>query len=125
MPDHVCLFLHHPSPIFSCIELVCPDCIKIEADNPLASPTPYHEILAHPAPITSLTLSPSHPHGLLSAASDCSIRVWDLDKKTSVQDCAGHRQRSGEGVVGLARHPELPVVASAGADGVVRVWSAA
>lgn len=81
-------------------------------------------LLAHPAPITSLALSPLSPMCILSASVDCSVRLWDLQRKTSLQDLTGHRQRSDEGVTHVASHPELPIVASAGADGIVRVWGA-
>jgi len=80
--------------------------------------------LAHPPPITSLALSPLSPMCILSASVDCSVRLWDLQRKTSLQDLSGHRQRSDEGVTHVASHPELPIVASAGADGAVRLWGA-
>lgn len=91
-------------------------------DPKASAPTPG--LLAHPAPITSLALSPLSPMGVLSASVDCSVRLWDLQRKTSLQDLTGHRQRSDEGVTYVASHPELPIVASAGADGVVRLWGA-
>jgi striatin 1/3/4 len=81
-------------------------------------------LLAHPKPITSLSLSPLSPTCVLSASVDCSVRLWDLQRKTSLQDLNGHRQRSNEGVTDVASHPELPIIASAGADGVVRIWGA-
>ncbi|EIW70885.1 hypothetical protein TREMEDRAFT_29277 [Tremella mesenterica DSM 1558] len=83
-----------------------------------------HNILAHPSPLTSIILSPLSPMSLITSSTDCTMRVWDIAKKTSLQDLIGHRQRSDEGVCGMAGHPELPVLASAGADGVVRVWAA-
>jgi len=77
---------------------------------------------AHPSPITSLTLSPSSPTGIISASSTCNIRVWDLVKGVSVQDIESHRVKGGEGIVALASG-EGNVVASAGADGMVRLWA--
>jgi striatin 1/3/4 len=71
-----------------------------------------------------MTISPLSPMSVITASVDCTLRVWDLSKKTSVQDLQGHRSRAGEGVVGVASHPELPIIASAGADGVVRLWAA-
>ncbi|WOO85636.1 Striatin-3 [Vanrija pseudolonga] len=88
------------------------------------SSSPNHNLLAHPAPVTALALSPTSPMCILSASVDCSVRLWDLQRKTSLQDLTGHRQRSDEGVTDVASHPDLPIVASAGADGVVRVWGA-
>ncbi|RSH80896.1 uncharacterized protein EHS24_008324 [Apiotrichum porosum] len=92
-----------------------------DTSNPAATTPP---LLAHPAPITSLALSPLSPMCILSASVDCSVRLWDLQRKTSLQDLSGHRKRSDEGVTCVASHPELPIVASAGADGVVRIWGA-
>nr|XP_019007091.1 uncharacterized protein I203_00687 [Kwoniella mangroviensis CBS 8507]OCF70552.1 hypothetical protein I203_00687 [Kwoniella mangroviensis CBS 8507] len=88
------------------------------------SSTPTHSILAHPSPITSLSISPLSPTCILTSSTDCLVRLWDLGKKTCVQDLSGHRERSGEGVNMVASHPELPIVGTAGADGVVRLWGA-
>jgi striatin 1/3/4 len=78
---------------------------------------------AHPAPITSLAPSPLSSMCMFSASVDCSLRLWDLERKMSLQDLSGHRQRFDEGVTHVASHPELPIIASAGADGVVRLWA--
>jgi striatin 1/3/4 len=89
-----------------------------------ATATPTHSILAHPKAITSLSLSPLSPMAVLTASVDCTVRLWDLNKQTSLQEFGGHRKKSDEGVCCVASHPELPVVASAGADGVIRIWAA-
>ncbi|WWC61639.1 uncharacterized protein I303_104223 [Kwoniella dejecticola CBS 10117] len=89
-----------------------------------ASPSPTHSILAHPSSITSLSISPLSPTCILSSSNDCSVRLWDLSKKTCLQDLSGHRPRSGEGVERVAAHPELPILGTVGADGVVRLWGA-
>ncbi|TYJ52098.1 hypothetical protein B9479_007306 [Cryptococcus floricola] len=94
-------------------------------DAKSSSSSPTHTILAHPSPITSLALSPSSPTCILTSSSDCTVRLWDLGKKTSIQELAGHRKRADEGVCAVGSHPELPVVASVGADGVVRLWGSA
>ena len=89
-----------------------------------ASFKPKNTILAHPAPVTSLSYSPSSPSHILTASTDCTVRLWDMNKETSIQELGGHRKRSDEGVCAVTCHPELPVIASAGADGVVRLWAA-
>lgn len=61
---------------------------------------------------------------VITASADCSCRVWDLASKSSVQELVGHRERADEGVLRVVGHPVLPVLASAGADGVIRLWSA-
>ncbi|WVQ82443.1 hypothetical protein IAT38_004571 [Cryptococcus sp. DSM 104549] len=93
-------------------------------DAKSGSSTPTHTILAHPAPVTSLALSPSSPTCILTSSTDCSVRLWDLGKKTSIQDLSGHRSRAEEGVCAVSSHPELPVIGTAGADGAVRLWGA-
>ncbi|KAK8864188.1 hypothetical protein IAR55_001434 [Kwoniella newhampshirensis] len=93
-------------------------------DAKSTSHAPTHTILAHPAPVTSLSISPLSPTCILTSSTDCTVRLWDLGKKTSIQDLSGHRGRNGEGVCAVASHPELPVVGTAGADGVVRLWGA-
>ncbi|WVR07245.1 hypothetical protein IAU60_004286 [Kwoniella sp. DSM 27419] len=87
-----------------------------------SSSAPAHTVLAHPAAVTSLSISPLSPTYILTASVDCTVRLWDLQKKTSVQDLAGHRPKASEGVCAVASHPELNVIATAGADGVVRLW---
>ncbi|WWC89550.1 uncharacterized protein L201_004474 [Kwoniella dendrophila CBS 6074] len=87
-----------------------------------SSSAPTHSILAHPSAITSISISPSSPTCILTSSIDCSIRLWDLSKKTCLQDLLGHRERSGEGVNMVSSHPELPIIGTAGADGVVRLW---
>ncbi|WVQ77197.1 hypothetical protein IAR50_006880 [Cryptococcus sp. DSM 104548] len=94
-------------------------------DAKSSSSSPTHTVLAHPAPITSLTLSPSSPTCILTSSSDCTVRLWDLGRKTSIQELVGHRKRAEEGVCAVGSHPELPIVASVGADGVVRLWGSA
>ncbi|KAK4684960.1 striatin 1/3/4, partial [Tremellales sp. Uapishka_1] len=87
--------------------------------------TPTHTILAHPSPITSLSISPMSSTTILTSSTDCTIRLWDITKKTSLQELSGHRKRADEGVLQIVNHPELPLLASAGADGIVRLWGAA
>lgn len=82
-----------------------------------------HEILAHPEPVTSIALSTESPNFAISSGSNCIIRVWDLTKGIAVQDLGGHRTRGGEGVCKVVGHPDHHFLASAGADGVVRLWA--
>lgn len=86
---------------------------------------PKETHFAHPSPITSLTLSPASPTEMISASTTCVMRVWDLVKGVSVQDIESHRGKGGEGITSVEGHPDLPIMASSGADGVVRLWSAA
>ncbi|ORX36899.1 WD40-repeat-containing domain protein [Kockovaella imperatae] len=84
---------------------------------------PKHHVVAHSSPVTSLCLSPISPMAILTASTDCRIRVWDVEKKVFVQDLTGHRPRSDEGVCALAVTTDVPVLSSAGADGIIRIWA--
>jgi striatin 1/3/4 len=99
---------------------------NIPTDNPTTETIrPKETYFAHPSPITSLSLSPASPTEMISASTTCVMRVWDLVKGVSVQDIESHRAKGGEGITDVEGHPDLPIMASAGADGVVRLWSAA
>ena len=61
---------------------------------------------------------------LVSGSHDCSVRFWDiLGSRACVQEITSHREKAREGVLAVEFHPGLPVMASAGADGCVRLWS--
>lgn len=83
-----------------------------------------HSLLAHPDAVTSITLNHTSPMTVITSSADCTCRIWDLSSKTSLQELAGHRERADEGVLEITSHPILPILASAGADGVIRIWSA-
>ncbi|KAF8305334.1 WD40 repeat-like protein [Clavulina sp. PMI_390] len=85
-----------------------------------------HSMPAHLDGVTSLSIDPSG-FTLVSSSHDCSIRFWDLLKtRACIQELSGHRKKSDEGVLDVAFHPAgLPFLASAGADGVVRIYGSA
>lgn len=80
-------------------------------------------ILGHSDGVTSLDVDPS---GLTiaSASHDCTVRFWDLlQTRACIQEIStSHRSKGNEGVLQVAYHPTLPFVASAGADGGVRIY---
>jgi striatin 1/3/4 len=79
-------------------------------------------MLAHVDSVTSIDIDPSGL-SLVSGGHDCSIRIWDLlQTKTCVQEMSTHRTKSAEGVLDVKYHPTLPFLASAGADGAVKVY---
>lgn len=81
-------------------------------------------MLTHLDAVTSLTLDPSG-HVLASGSHDNSVRFWDLlGQKQCIQEDTKHRQKGDEGVLDVAFHASLPFMASAGADGLVKIWAA-
>lgn len=82
-----------------------------------------HSMLAHLDAVTSLSLDPSG-HALVSGSHDNSVRFWDLlGQKQCIQEDTKHRQKGDEGVLAVEFHAGLPFMASAGADGLVKIWA--
>lgn len=80
-----------------------------------------HSMVAHLEPVTSLAID-SHGLYLLSGSHDCSIRLWNLESKTCVQEITAHRKKFDESIFDVAFHPSKPYIASAGADGLSKVF---
>lgn len=53
---------------------------------------------------------------------DCSIRLWNLDSKTCVQEITAHRKKLDESIYDVAFHPSKAYIASAGADALAKVF---
>lgn len=80
-----------------------------------------HSMVAHLEPVTSLAVD-AHGLYLLSGSHDCSIRLWNLDNKTCVQEITAHRKKFDESIFDVTFHPTKPYIASAGADGLAKVF---
>ncbi|KAI6713828.1 hypothetical protein JHW43_003679 [Diplocarpon mali] len=81
-----------------------------------------YNMLAHPAAISSLSLSPDGRE-LVSAGHDASLRFWSLEKRSCVQEITSHRLMRGEGVCCVSWSKDGRWVVSAGGDGVVKVFA--
>ncbi|KAJ7871503.1 WD40-repeat-containing domain protein [Mycena olivaceomarginata] len=82
-----------------------------------------HSMLAHLDGVTSLSIDPAG-FSLVSGSHDCSVRFWDLlGSRACVQESTTHREKAREGVLDTEFHPSLPFMASAGADGVVKLYA--
>eukprot|EP00741_Cyanophora_paradoxa_P010602 tig00020537_g10246.t1 len=80
--------------------------------------------LAHGDGVSTVALDPSGLY-VASGSHDGSIRVWDLRQPGSmVQEFAAHRPKFDEAVLSLAFHPNMNLMASGGADSIVRLYSA-
>lgn len=76
---------------------------------------------AHLEPVTSLSIDAAG-FSLVSGGHDCSVRFWDLlGAHACIQEISSHREKAHEGVLAVEFHPSLPFMASAGADGVVKL----
>ena len=82
-----------------------------------------HSMVAHLEAVTSLSIDAAG-FSLVSGSHDCSVRFWDiLGSKASVQEMACHREKAREGVLAVDFHPTLPLMASAGADGIGKLYA--
>lgn len=75
-----------------------------------------------PPPPSSLSPLLVHNHLASSSGHDCSLRLWNLDSKTCVQEITAHRKKSEEAIYDVAFHPSKAYIASAGADALARVY---
>ncbi|KAL1640036.1 1,2-dihydroxy-3-keto-5-methylthiopentene dioxygenase [Diplodia intermedia] len=80
-----------------------------------------YSMLAHPAAISALHLSPDGREAV-SAGHDASIRFWSLEKRICTQEISSHRIMRGEGVCSVVWSQDGRLVVSAGGDGVVKVF---
>lgn len=82
-----------------------------------------HSMLAHLEAVTSVCIDAAG-FSLVSGSHDCSVRFWDiLGARACVQEITNHREKAREGALGVEFHPTLPIMASAGADGVVKLYA--
>uniref|UniRef100_L2GIS1 Striatin pro11 n=1 Tax=Colletotrichum fructicola (strain Nara gc5) TaxID=1213859 RepID=L2GIS1_COLFN len=81
-----------------------------------------YNMLAHPASISSLSLSPDGRE-LISAGHDASLRFWSLEKRSCTQEITSHRIMRGEGVCSVVWSQDGKWVVSGGGDGVVKVFA--
>ncbi|OAX81298.1 hypothetical protein ACJ72_04365 [Emergomyces africanus] len=80
-----------------------------------------YTMLAHPAAISALSLSPNGRE-LVSAGHDASLRFWSLEKRNCAQEITSHRLLRGEGVCAVVWSQDGRWVVSGGGDGVVKVF---
>ncbi|XP_039252174.2 striatin-3-like [Styela clava] len=82
---------------------------------------PIHSMVAHLDAVTSLAVDPNGLY-LLSGSHDCSIRLWNLDSKTCIQELTSHRKKFDESIYSVAFHPSASYIGSAGADALAKVF---
>ncbi|CAJ0582644.1 unnamed protein product, partial [Mesorhabditis spiculigera] len=81
-----------------------------------------HSAVGHVESISSLAVDPNGLY-LLSGSHDGSLRVWDLEKRVCLQEIAAHRKKFDAAVNSIAFHPSRPLIGSAGADSLGKVFS--
>ncbi|XP_027201076.2 connector of kinase to AP-1 [Dermatophagoides pteronyssinus] len=80
-----------------------------------------HSMVAHLDEVTSVDCDPNGWY-ILSGSHDCSVRLWNFDNKNCVQEISSHRKKFDEAIFDVTFHPTKPYFASAGADGLAKVF---
>uniref|UniRef100_A0A3Q3X158 Striatin n=1 Tax=Mola mola TaxID=94237 RepID=A0A3Q3X158_MOLML len=80
-----------------------------------------HSMVAHLDAVTSLAVDPNGLY-LMSGSHDCSIRLWNMDSKTCIQEFTAHRKKFEESIHAVAFHPTKCYIGSAGADALAKVF---
>ncbi|VDM44569.1 unnamed protein product [Toxocara canis] len=81
-----------------------------------------HGTVAHVEAISSLAIDPNGLY-LLSGSHDGSLRLWNMEKRVCLQEIAAHRKKFDSAVMSVAFHPSRPLIGSAGADGLAKVFA--
>ena len=80
-----------------------------------------HQMVAHLDSITSLATDPTGLY-ILSGSHDGSVRLWNLESRTCVQEVSAHRKKNDESIYSVAFHPTKEFFASAGADALAKIF---
>lgn len=62
-----------------------------------------------------------HLH-IVPLGHDCSIRLWNMESRTCIQEFTAHRRKFHESIHDVAFHPTKCYVGSAGADALAKVF---
>jgi striatin 1/3/4 len=78
-------------------------------------------MVGHTDSISSLSIDSSGTY-VFSGGHDGSVRAWDVRKFQCLYEIPAHRKKFDESVNVVLRHPTLPLLASGGADALVKIF---
>jgi striatin 1/3/4 len=84
-----------------------------------------HVLRAHRDSVTSVSVDNTGQY-FVSSSHDQGVRFWDLSTRKIVQDLDPHQthaKKFDESVHSVVYHPSQPVLASGGADSVIKIYS--
>ncbi|XP_042798850.1 striatin-3 isoform X2 [Panthera tigris] len=98
--------------------------LSSQIDSGLQSNNHINRVVSHPTlPVTITAHEDRHIKFFDNKTGhDCSIRLWNLDSKTCVQEITAHRKKLDESIYDVAFHPSKAYIASAGADALAKVF---
>jgi striatin 1/3/4 len=80
-------------------------------------------MIGHTASVSSLSMDPSGIY-LFSGSHDGSLRAWDVRNYKCLCEIPSHRRKYEESVNVVLKHPNLPLLATGGADSLIKVLNA-
>lgn len=78
--------------------------------------------VAHSNPITAMDIDESS-QTLITGDSDGSMRLWDLQSLRCIQELSVHKKKFNDSIHDIKINPESQIVATAGADSTIRLFS--
>jgi striatin 1/3/4 len=78
------------------------------------------DLVGHTDSVSSLWMSGNY---LVSGGHDGSLRFWDVRTYQCLQEIPAHRKKYDEGVLCICQHPSFNLMASAGADSLVKLYN--
>lgn len=77
------------------------------------------DLVGHTDSVTALAL---HQNYLISGSHDGSLRTWDLRTYQCLHELPAHRKKYEEAVLSVSSHSTLPLIASGGADSLIKFY---
>ena len=78
-------------------------------------------MIGHSDAVSSLSVDSSGVYAF-SGSHDGSLRVWDIRKYKCLYETPCHRKKFDESVNVVVKHPNLPILATGGADSLIKVF---
>ncbi|NWT17622.1 STRN4 protein, partial [Vireo altiloquus] len=102
----------------------CPQCPPDVPAVPTGGSAQVNQVVTHPSQPLTITASDDRAIRYLDnrTGHDCSLRLWALCHHACVQELPAHRRKHSEAVLAVAFHPHRALSASAGADGLAKVF---
>eukprot|EP00743_Colponemidia_sp_Colp-15_P001873 GILK01002041.1.p1 GENE.GILK01002041.1~~GILK01002041.1.p1 ORF type:complete len:591 (-),score=98.15 GILK01002041.1:122-1894(-) len=94
-------------------------CIRFYDVN--AASSSIASMVGHTDALSCLAIDPSGLY-LVSGAHDGSLRFWDLRQRLCLHEISAHRKKFEEATMCVSYHPAKAVLASGGADSVVKLY---
>ena len=83
---------------------------------------PVKNFIAHSNPITAMDIQ-GNSNFLITGDLNGSIRLWDFQSFRCIQELSVHRNKYSESVLDIKIHLDAQLVATAGADSTIRLFS--